>query len=288
MRLFYAVASSVLFGFLLYLASTRLHWLTPTNGLLIPIGLGGGLLLGWFEARIVTRGLSDNMQTVVWQIILGGVLLFGLPIILAKIFLGNSEFLSFAGYLFLPSLPVYYAVTGWRYLKFEKKNSVQIKVVSFGYLYYKEPMIVDSNRLVHFLEQVASKDSSALWQQIGYSGRLMAAIKSSQDIDSSTKEELLCILKAMDKYRRVGLTVLSLFLVSTFSALAIIFGDMFGLTRILTSNTINIFMPALIVIMFSFMAAVLLLIKTFNTKISSMLTKVESGKLALIPHQIET
>ena len=285
MRLFTAVTSGVFFGFLLYLASTSLNWLTLTNGLLILIGVGGGLLLGWFEARIVTRGLSDNMQTVVWQIIPAGALMFGLPILFAKIFLANAEFLSFAGYLFLPAVPVFYAITGWRYLKFEKKNEVQIKMVSFGYLYYKEPIIVDSNRLYHFLGLVASKDSSALWQQTGYSGRLMAAIQQRQDIDPSTREELLDILKTMDKYRRIGLTVLLLFLISTFSALAIIFGDVFGLTRSLTANTINIIMPAFGVIMFSFFGAVLLLMRTFNTKISSMLTRIESGKLTQITHQ---
>ena len=276
MRLFYAVAGSVVFGFLLYLASTSLHWLTPTNALLIPIGIGAGLLLGCFEARTVTRGLTDNMQTVVWQIILGSILIFGLPILLAKIFLGNTEFLSFAGFLFLPAVPVYYAVTGWRYLKFEKQNSVQIKVVSFGYLYYKEPMIVDSTRLSYFLEQVVSRDSSGLWQQVGYTKKLMVAIQQRQDIDPSAKEELFSIIKAMDKYRRVGLTVLALFLVSAFSAVAVIFGDMFGLTRLLTDETINIFMPALGIIVFSFFGAVLILLKTFNTKISRMLNRVES------------
>jgi hypothetical protein len=203
-----------------------------------------------------------------------------LPLLLGKLVLADSEFLPFAGYLILPAIPVFYVVSGWRFNQFEKKNNVQIFALFIGYLYYKAPMIVDSNRFYHFIRQVASKDSSSLWQQMGYSKRLMAALEERQDIDSLTRKELLDVLKVMNNYRRIGLTTLSLILASGFSLIAIVLSDMTGLTRLLNADTLDILGPASGCIFIGFALAVFVLMRTFQKKISSMLAQIDPNKLS--------
>jgi hypothetical protein len=114
-RLAAAGITTVFFGVLLYLASTSLKWLTLTNGFLLLLGIVGGWLLGWFESRIVIRGLTKNTETIAWQILPVSIVMFGLPLLLGKLFLADSEFLPFAGYLTLPAIPVFSAVSGWRF-----------------------------------------------------------------------------------------------------------------------------------------------------------------------------
>ena len=281
-RLTAAVITAFSFSVLLYLASTSLTWLTFTRGLLIPLGIVGGWLLAWFETRIVIQGLTQNTETVVWQVLPVSIFMFGLPLLLGKLILADSEFLPFAGYLTLPAIPVFSAVSGWRFHQFEKKNEVQIFVLFAGYSYYRAPLIVDSNRLYHFIRQVASKDSDALWMQTGYSGRLMAALEERQDIDPLTRKELLDVLKVMNKFRWIGLTALALFFVSVGGVLAPIFTDIVGLTKVLNADTLNIIGLASGCIVIGFGLAVFLLLRTFKKKISSMTAQIDSNKLATL------
>lgn len=279
-RLVAAGITAVSFGFLLYIATTSLNWLIPTRGFLILLGIVDGWLLAWFETRSVIQGLTKNTETVAWQILPVSIVMFGLPLLLGKLVLANSEFLPFAGYLTLPAIPVFLAVSGWRFNQFEKENRVQILVLFTGYAYYRAPMIVDSNRFYHFIRQVTSKDSDSLWQQIGYSKRLMSALEERQDIDPVTRKELLDVLKVMNKYRRTALTALALFFVSVLGVLAPIFTDMIGLTRLLNADTINIIGPASGGIVLGFALMVFLLLRTFRKKISSMIAQIDSNKLA--------
>ena len=279
-RLTSAGFSGFFFGVLLYLASTRLNWFTLINGFLILLGIVGGGVLGWFDARTVIRGLTKNTKTIAWQTLPVSVVLFGLPLLLGKLFLVDAEFLPFAGYLTLPAIPVFSAVSGWRFHQFEKKNEVQVFVLFTGYSYYRAPMIVDSNRVYHFIRQVASKDSDALWIQTGYSGRLMAALEKRQDVDSVTRKELLDILKVLNKFRWTAVTTLALFLISGSVIIAPVFTDMVGLTNILNADTLNIIGPASGGIAIVFGIAVFLLLRTFKKKISKMIAQIDSEKLA--------
>ena len=120
-RLVAAGITAFFFGVLLYLASTRLNWLTLTNGFILLIGIAGGWLLGWFDSRTVIRGLTKNTETVVWQTLPVSILMFGLPLLLGKLVLADSEFLPFAGYLTLPAIPVLSAVSGWRFISLRRK-----------------------------------------------------------------------------------------------------------------------------------------------------------------------
>jgi hypothetical protein len=270
-RLTFAVITAVSFGFLIYLASFNVKWLIPNREFLIIIGVFVGLLFGWLETRTVTHGLNENQQILVWQILLSSAALIGLPLILAATLLDRSDFLPFAGYLFLPAMPAFSFLSGWRFWAFERKNNVQIKMLSFGYFYYAEPVIVDSNRFSEFLSVVASKDASALWQQIGYAKKLVAGLRSEQDLDASTRRKLLGILDTMRKYQILGLSTLAIFLISTFSLLAPIFTDLFGVTKIIDSGIMDILMPAMLVLFVVFGIAVFLLVKTFNLKISKLM-----------------
>jgi hypothetical protein len=279
-RLVAAGITAFFFGVLLYLASTRLNWLTLTNVFILLIGIAGGWLLGWFDSRTVIRGLTKNTETIVWQTLPVSILMFGLPLLLGKLVLADSEFLPFAGYLTLPAIPVLSAVSGWRFHQFEKKNEVQVFVLFTGYSYYRAPMIVDSNRFYHFIRQVASKDSDALWMQTGYSGRLMAALEERQDVDSVTRKELLDVLKVMNKFRWTAVTVLALFIVSACGIVAPIFTDMVGLTNVLNADTINIIGPASGGIFLVFGITVFLLLRTFKKKISNIIAQIDSEKLA--------
>jgi hypothetical protein len=278
-RLILAVGSSFLFGAFLIFASLRFQWFTPITGALIPFGIAGGLLLGRLETQIVTRRLEEDTQTVVWQMLVVSSLLFGVPLLLGKVFLDNAAFLPLAGFFFLPSVPVFCAVSGWRYRAFERQNSVQIKMLSFGYLYYKEPMVVDNNRLHFFLRQVASKDHAGLWQYTGYCGRLITALKQREDIELSTKEKLFKVLDVMNKYRWVGLTILLIFLAFSFGMLSLFAGNNLGLTQILNTNTLNIIMPIFLGVFIGFCASVATMMWTFNRKISAMIAKIDSGKI---------
>jgi hypothetical protein len=279
-RLTVAGISAFFFSVLLYLASTSLKWLTLTTGFLILLGVVGGWLLGWFDARTVFRGLTKNTETIAWQTLPVSIVMFGLPLLLGKLVLADAEFLPFAGYITLPAFPVFSAVSGWRFRQFEKKNEVQVFVLFTGYSYHKAPLIVDSNRLYHFIRQVASKDFDSLWMQTGYSGRLMAALEERQDIDSVTRKELLDVLKVMNKFRWIGLTALALFLVSVGGVLAPIFTDMTELTNVLNADTLNIIGPASGGIVIGFALTFFLLLRTFKKKMSNMIAQIDSNKLA--------
>jgi len=281
-RLTAASITAVSFSVLLFLASTNLGWLTPTRGLLIPLGILGGAVFGWFETRIVIRGLTKNTEIIAWQILPVSLVLFGLPLLLGKLVLADSAFLPFAGYMALPAVPALSAVSGWRFHQFEKKNKVQVFVLFIGYSYYRAPLIVDSNRLYHFIRNVESKDYYALYQQIGYSKRLMAMLEERQDIDSVTQKELLDVLKVMNKYRWIGLTALAVFLVSVVDILAPIFTDMTGLTNVLNADTFNIIGPVSGGIVIGFVLTVFLLLRTFNKKISSMTSQIDPDTLAFL------
>jgi hypothetical protein len=271
-RLASAVITAVSFGFLIYLASVNFDWLTMNRGFLMLTGMVIGLLLGWIEARTVTRGLTENQQIIVWQVLLASVVLIGSPLLLAKLLLDNSDFLPFASYLFLPAVPVFSFFSGWLFRKFESKNNVQVKILSFGYIYYKEPIIVDSNRFSEFMRQVASRDSSSLWQQIGYTKRLMAALERRQDLESSTRENLLNIVRFMDRYRRMAIASLSIFLVAVSSMLIIISTDMLGLIRMSKINVGDIIGVGSGIVFFGFVTMVFFLVMNFKRKISNMLT----------------
>ena len=292
-RLFMSIIAAVFFGFLLYSASVNLKWFTIIRGFYLLLGVVEGLLIGGFEARIVIRKLIRDTETIVWQILPISAVSFGLPLLLAITFFGVSEFLPFVGYLVLPFVPVYYAISGWYLNKFEKQNKVRIFMFVYGFKYWREPIPDAGDRFYQFVRDVASKDSSSIWSQMGYSKRLMATLKERQDIEPSTRKALSNILEVMNEYRRRMLTVFAVFLISCFLLIVYFFvlvsTNAFGLVevvnhRIVSGQAISLILGC--VPTFSVFGGVFMamwsLRKRFQKRISSMLASMNSDKLSSI------
>jgi hypothetical protein len=269
-RLTFSVFTAFSFGFLLYIASVNLKWLTLSRALLILVGVLFGLLLGWLEARTVTRGLKDKEQTIIWQVLAATIAIVGVPLLFAKFLLDGSEFLPFAGYLFLPAVPAFGFSSGWKLRVFEQRNNVQVRMLSFGYSYYKEPVIVDTDRFSTFMGLVASRDGAGLWQQIGYTKKLRVTLESNQDIAPTKKQQLLSALRTMARYRRLALIALSSIIIVGFSVLVVSCSQMFGGPVLLNNSSINILMPILAVYFVMLVAGVFLMMRMFNSKIAAI------------------
>ena len=261
-RIIFSVFGLFVFGFLLYIVSVNFQWLTANRALLIIIGVFLGLILGLVEARTVTRGLSEKEQIVVWQVFAASAVIIGVPLLLAKIFIADSEFLPFASYLFLPVPPAFGFVSGYKLRSFEQKHNVQVKMLSFGYIYHKEPIVVDSNRFSTFITLVASRDGPGLWQQIGYVNSLRAALESRQDIEPLKKQQLVNVLKIMARYRAGALFALASVIIVGFSFLVV--------PKLLDNLSLNLVMPIIVVYFISLMAGVFLMMKRFNSKIANI------------------
>jgi hypothetical protein len=292
-RLFISIPAGVFFGFLLYGASVNLQWFSVIRGLYLVLGVIEGLLIGALEARLVAGKLIKDKETMVWQTLPISTILFVLPFLLAMTVFGFSEYLPFMGYLVLSFVPVYYATSGWYFNEFEKKNKVRIFMFAYGFKYWKEPIIDVSERFYHFIRNVASKDVSSFEGQAGYSKKFMAKVEERQDIDSLTRKTLLGILEVMNKYRRRLLLVFAVFMVSMLLVivwlLVLTSTRTFGLEevvggRIVSGREITLVLgcvPFFSVFGGSF-AAVLLLRKRYQERMSSMLTSVDSDKLYAI------
>jgi hypothetical protein len=288
-----SIIAAVFFGFLLYSASVNLKWFTIIRGFYLLLGIVEGLLIGGLEARIVIRKLIRDTETIVWQILPISAVSFGLPLLLAITVFGVSEFLPFAGYLVLSFVPVYYAISGWYFNKFEKQNKVRIFMFVYGVKYWREPIPDASDQIYHFIRDVASKDSFSILSQAGYSKRLMATLKERQDIEPSTRKALFNILEVMNEYRHRMLTVLVVFLISCFLLIVYFFvlvsTDTFGLIevvnhRIVSGQAISLILGC--VPTFSMFGGVFIamwsLRKRFQKRISSMLASMNSDKLSSI------
>lgn len=293
MRLLISIIAGVFFGFLLYSASVNLKWFTIIRGFYLLLGIVEGMLIGELEARIVARKLIRDMETMAWQILPINAILFGLPLLLAIMVFGVSEFLPFVAYLILPFVPVFYATSGWHFNKFEKQNKVRVFMFVYGLKYWTEPIVGNSDRLYHFIRDVASKDSFSILSQAGYSKRLMAALEERQDIGPSARKALSNILEAMSKHRRQMLIVFVVFLVSCslliVYLLTLVSTNTFGLVeivdhRIVSGREISLVLGC--VPFFSVFGGVFTaawsLKKRFQKRISSMLASMDSDKLSSI------
>ncbi len=289
-RIFMSIIAAIFFGFLVYSVSINFKWLTIIRGFYLLLGIVEGVLVGELEARIVIRKLINDTETMAWQILPISTVSFGLPLLLAITFFGVSEFLPFIAYLVLPFVPVYYATSGWHYNKFEKQNEVQIFMFIYGLKYWTEPILDAGERFTQFIEAAASKDSSTILSQVGYSKRLMMTLGERQDIEPSTREALSNILQAMHKYRHRMLAVLSVFIVSCFLLIVYFFvlvsTNTFGLVeivnyRIVSGREISLILGC--VPTFSMFGGVFTAIwslkKGFQKRISSMLASLDSDKL---------
>lgn len=292
-RLFISIIAAVFFSFLLYSVSVNLKWFTVIRGFYLLLGIVDGLLIGELEVRVVTRKLMRETETIAWQILPISAVLFGLPLLLAIALFGVSEFLPFAAYQVLPFVPVYYATSGWHFSKFEQQNKVQVFMFVYGFKYWVEPVVGDSERFYRFIKDVISKDPPAILSQAGYSKRLMATLEERQDIEQSTRKALFNILQVMNEYRHRMLTLFAVFLISCFLLIVYFFilmsTNTFGLLEVVNHKIVSGQAISLIlgcVPTFSVFGGVFMAIwslkKRFQKRVLSRLASLDSDKLSSI------
>ena len=134
---------------------------------------------------------------------------------------------------------------------------------------------------------MASKDPHHFWGQlgssrgyIGYSKIFMDMLKEKPEIDSSTRKDLIKLLKTMNKYRYIALSVLAFFLVSVSALMILIFGTGLGYIH-LNFNIADVVGPACGIILFSVFFGVFVLMRSFQRTISRLLANIDTSKLVL-------
>jgi hypothetical protein len=249
-------------------------------------GVAAGLLLGAIETRLVIPKLVKDTEAFVWQVVPIGTALFGVPLLLVTAFFGVSEYLPFGVYAFFPFITAAGAASGWYFSKFEKENKVGVFMFYYGFKYWKQPNPDVDERFHYFLRDVARKDASQFWgmgsslSYIGYANAFSDKLEEKQEIDSSTRENLIKILKTMNRFRIAGLVIFALFLVSVVTLMILLFGSAFGYFQ-LNFSIVDVVGPGCGIILFSFFIGVIVLMKTFQRKISRLLASIDTSKLAL-------
>jgi hypothetical protein len=284
MRLFTSIIMASASGFFIYFGSTNFGWFTLTRVIYFLFGIIAGLLLGLVETRLVIPKLVKSTEAFVWQVIPIGTALFVVPLLLVIAFFGVPEYLPFALYVFFPFITTAGAASGYCFNKFEEANKVRVFVFYYGFKYWKQPNPDVSERFQYFLRDVARKDSSQFWGMglsfgyVGYAEAFRNKLEK-QEIDPTTRENLLEILKTMNKYRNIGLTGFAFFMVSVATILILLFGTGFGYFHF-NLNIADVVGPASGIIIFGFFIGIIVLMKTLQRKLSRLLANIDTSKLA--------
>jgi hypothetical protein len=291
MRLFISICMAFVSGVFIYFGSTNFGLFTPTRVIYFLFGVIAGLLLGIVKTRIVIPKLVKNTEAFVWQVVPIGTALFGVPLLLVIAFFGVPEYLPFGLYAFFPFITATGAASGWYFNKFEKENKVDVFMFYYGFKYWKQPNPDVSERFYNFLRDVAKKDPSQFWTQlgsslnyIGYTNAFRDKLEEKQEIDPLTRENLLKVLKTMNMVRIITLVVFALFLFSVATLMILLFGTAFGYFQF-NFNIANVVGPVSGIALFGFFIGIIVLMKTFQRKISRLLTSIDTSKLALSPHE---
>jgi hypothetical protein len=276
MRLFGSIIMAFASGFFIFFGSS-LYDFTLTRQIYLVFGVFAGYLFGVLETRIVIPKLIKSKEVVVWQIVPIGAALFGIPLLLVMAFFGVSEYLPFGLYAFFPFITAAGFASGWHFSRFEKENNVGVFMFYYGFKYWTYPNPDVSARFYQFLKDVESKEASQFWGRIGsslgyvgYAKAFMKKLEENQEIDPARKEKLFKILKTMNTYRKMALTILALFLISVAAVTFLIFGSAFGNVEF-GFNVVDVVGPASGIIVFGFFAGVLILMRMFQRKITRLL-----------------
>jgi hypothetical protein len=287
-RLYISILMAFVSGFFIFWGSTNYGWFTLTRQMYFVFGVVSGLILGFIETRIVISKLGKDTEAFVWQVVPIGLALFGVPLLLVIAVLGVPEYLPFGVYAFFPFVTASGATSGWYFNKFEKENKVDVFMFYYGFKYWKQPNPDVSERFRHFLRDVGRNDPSQFWGlygsslgYIGYTKKFMEKLKVQQEFDPSTRENLFKILKAMNWFRIVGLTIFALFLVSVATLLILLFGSAYGYFQF-NFNIFYVLGPVSGIILFGFFIGFFVLIKTFERKISRLLNNIDINKVASV------
>ncbi|MEX2739790.1 MAG: hypothetical protein Q6356_012060 [Candidatus Wukongarchaeota archaeon] len=286
-RLFTSIFMAFVSGFFIFLGSINFGWFTLARVIYFLFGVTAGLLLGAIETGLVIPKLVKDTEAFVWQVVPIGTALFGVPLLLVIAFFGVPEYLPFGVYAFFPFITATGAASGWYFSKFEKENKVGVFMFYYGFKYWKQPNPDVSERFHHFLKDVAKKDSSQFWGQlgtslgyIGYTNAFRDKLEEKQEIDPSTRENLIKILKTMNTFRIAALVIFAFFLVSVATLMILLFGSAFGYFQP-NFSVVDVVGLGSGIILFSFFIGVIVLMKTFQRKISRLLASIDTSKLAL-------
>ena len=280
MRLYISIIPAVGFGYFIFAASTTLGWFTPIRQLYLFLGIAVGLLIGTYEARVVVRELSTNSEAIVWKPLPVGAILVCLPLLLALAVFGMSEYLPLGVYFVLSAIPVYLAAGGWFLAKFEKENKVRIFVSPFGFKFWKEHVEDLGDRFSHFIRDVVDRQPSPLWYHIGYSNKFIEHLEGRKDIEPSTKKELLELLKVMNRYRKLTLTLLAGIVVSAVGFALFFLVAASGVVKISAQQLGNIVGPGCGIIFFSALAIVILTMQRFKKDVGKRIADIEIEELS--------
>jgi ABC-type multidrug transport system fused ATPase/permease subunit len=287
MRLFTSIFMAFVGGFFIFLGSTNFGWFTLTRVIYFLFGVTAGVLLGAIETRLVIPKLVKDTEAFVWQVVPIGTALFGVPLLLVMAFFGVPEYIPFGVYAFFPFITATGAASGWYFSKFEKENKVSVFMFYYGFKYWKQPNPDVSERFHHFLRDVARKDPSQFWGQlgsslgyIGYTKAFRDKLEEKQEIDPSTRENLIKILKTMNTFRIIALVIFALFLVSVTTLMILLFGSAFGYFQF-NFSVVDVVGLGSGIVLFSFFIGVIVLMKTFQRKISRLLASIDTSKFSL-------
>ena len=280
MRLYISIIPAVGFGYFIFAASTTLGWFTPIRQLYLFLGIAVGLLIGTYEAQVVVRELSTNSEAIVWKPLPVGAILVCLPLLLALAVFGMSEYLPLGVYFVLSAIPVYLAVGGWLLAKFEKENKVRIFVSPFGFKFWKEHVEDLGERFYHFIRDVVDRQPSPLWYHIGYSSKFIEHLEGRKDIEPSTKKELLELLRVMNRYRKLTLTLLAGIVVSAVGFALFFLVVASGIVKITARQFGNIVGPGGGIILFSALAIVILTMQRFKKNVGKRIADIEIEELS--------
>lgn len=241
-RLAAAVCMSVPIAVFMYLAVTKMQWLTFTRAGYVVLGIGLGLLLAVLETKAVIARLSRESETIIWHVQASGIALFGVPLLLVWAF-GNGEYVPFGLFAFFPFMITQLAVSGFFFDKYDKANDVLVYGFVYGYKYWVAPNPSADDYYRYFLSAVASKDTSSLWSYMGYSHGIYKKLMKQQIGDSQTQQALLKLLNIMKKYRVIVLTHFVATMILSLVFFAVLFSSPYSI--VYGVEITNIIMPSL-------------------------------------------
>ena len=213
-RIAASLVTAFLVGILIFFASINQGYFSLIRLLYLLFGVGAGIFLGAFEAKIVIPKLKESTETLVWTILPIGIVLLAVPWYFVIQVFGASEYLPFGIYAFFPFFVSVLGSSGWYFSKFEKENNVRLFVFVYGIHYWKVQNPAISDRFYHFIRDLVSRDFSSLYLHVGYSKLYTKELSKKETIDSSTRQELQLILNVMKKYRRIFLSIYAGFMIA--------------------------------------------------------------------------
>jgi len=276
-RLIGAVVTALGFGVMFYLALARQN--SFTLAVYLVLGITVGVAIGYFEAKHVLSHLCSKTESSFLKITLVSAVLIFVPLVLVGALYGFSEMRSFLAYVVLPAIPAYLGVSGWQYQRFETENSVQIYSAPYSFKFWTQPVTGYSEQFYHFLRAVQTKDSSSMWQHIGYTKIYLRELEKRQDLSPEAKQSIRMILKTFSPYRFCALSFLAIIVVVCPLIILFSFTGGFGLLNMPLKAIMNITMPIISAIFVSVFPAVFLLTHFFKKKVSKIIMQVDLGTI---------